>query len=497
MEEEMVKKLILFFTLNAIIFLVSVKLGVAMQMSDDEEEHGISDISFSAAVIPSKAFKDAYAAQKGSKVYYNADRDLYYVKSPGLYVDSLLNKNPKTLDENNDGALGQQNPFKEGNGTIVFLENLLKDIHNFRSTLNQVVLINPSHDKVPGLKSADNLFTISLQASGDLLNKPDIENFNVSQWLSEKLKTIISVNDDLYDILHGYYATKVEMKVLYETEPISCNGAKICNRVSGWLGGECGNNIICTEKKTYKGEKEVKGHACLCNEMSQLCHILDTLMNVYKDLKGTNQLYTDNFSRLNIALGEISNKLDNYIQNVKATKMRKKKKKRDAFAEYEKKLHEMSLTLEDKNKKLEASRAVLALCTQNLFTTSGSISTDIAGQLGRHVSLQLSSLGITDEMTKEIALIPNLTFLDVSHNRIGITGAKILAEVKTLTSLNLSHNHIENEGAQAFAIALEVNTALIFLKLDNNGVKKSLRSKINKLINKNKACSTEGRKLAK
>lgn len=81
----------------------------------------------------------------------------------------------------------------------------------------------------------------------------------------------------------------------------------------------------------------------------------------------------------------------------------------------------------------------------------------------------------THTLCHAIRLHPSLTFLDLSHNRVGDDGAESFAKLlqqdpslQTLTVLRLNHNKIGTRGAMAISQSLLTNTTLTSLELMDN-----------------------------
>ena len=81
----------------------------------------------------------------------------------------------------------------------------------------------------------------------------------------------------------------------------------------------------------------------------------------------------------------------------------------------------------------------------------------------------------THNLCNAIQRHPSLTFLDLSHNRVGDDGAECFAKLllqdpslQTLTVLRLNHNKIGTRGAMALSHSLLSNTTLTSLELMDN-----------------------------
>ena len=77
-------------------------------------------------------------------------------------------------------------------------------------------------------------------------------------------------------------------------------------------------------------------------------------------------------------------------------------------------------------------------------------------------------------LIKGLMLNKTITQLDLSHNKIGQSGArkisKYLLQSQILTHLNLGDNNINYEGSRYLCQALKVNTSLISLNLKLNRI---------------------------
>jgi hypothetical protein len=107
------------------------------------------------------------------------------------------------------------------------------------------------------------------------------------------------------------------------------------------------------------------------------------------------------------------------------------------------------------------------------------------------LNLGYNKIGVEGAKAIAQALEKNesLTSLYLMNNKIGAEGAKALAQAleknESLTSLDFWNNKIGDEGAKAIAQALEKNESLTSLELWNNDISEELKSQIKTLIERN------------
>lgn len=85
----------------------------------------------------------------------------------------------------------------------------------------------------------------------------------------------------------------------------------------------------------------------------------------------------------------------------------------------------------------------------------------------------------------------NLTVLDLSHNHLGVEGAKVLAQMlkknTSLTYLYVGYNNLESQGLKALSPALEINFSLTHLCLESNNIGKNGAHALGQALAKNQS----------